>query len=217
MIFTKIKLENFGLFRGEHIFDLSPVSKEKPVILFGGKNGAGKTTIFEAVKLCLYGNGFQGSPMSTAKYEKLLYEKIHRDPSNPLLNYSSITAEFKYIQFGKVDWYSVKRFWQTSGSHVKESLEIYKNAQLLSDIEIDQWQDFVRELIPQGVTRLFFFDGEQIQNLAMEERNNIQLKESFDSLVGIDVVERLLLDLKFMRSRMRRQSEVDETEREHYI
>lgn len=217
MIFTKIKLENFGLFRGEHIFDLSPESSEKPVILFGGKNGTGKTTIFEAVKLCLYGNAFHGSPLSNTRYEKLLNEKIHRDPSNPLLNYSSITVEFKYIQFGKVDRYSVKRFWQTAGSHVKESLEIYKNAQILSDIEIDQWQDFVRELIPQGVTRLFFFDGEQIQNLATEERNNIQLKESFDSLVGLDIVERLLLDLKFLKSRMRRQSAADDTEREHYL
>lgn len=208
MIFTKIKLENYGLFRGEHTLDLTPESKEKPIILFGGKNGAGKTTLFEAIRLCLYGNTFQGIPLPNTRYEKFLKERIHRYSGIVIQpDYASISLEFKYVQFGKVDLYLVKRYWRDNGSHINESLEIYKNAQLLSDVENSQWQDFVKELIPQGVTKLFFFDGEQIQNLAEDERNNIHLKDSFNSLLGLDVVERLQLDLRIMMSRLEKQSD----------
>jgi len=210
MIFTKIKLENYGLFRGEHAFDLSPESNERPIILFGGKNGAGKTTLFEAVRVCLYGNAFQGNPLPNTRYEKFLKERIHRYSGIVIQpDHASITLDFKYVQFGKVDHYTVKRFWQNTGSHVTESLEIYRNTQLLDDIENYQWQDFVKELIPQGVTKLFFFDGEQIQNLAEDENNNLHLKDSFNALLGLDVVERLQLDLRIFMSRLAKESGED--------
>jgi DNA sulfur modification protein DndD len=203
-----LTLENYGLFRGQHTFELTPESRDRPIVLFGGKNGAGKTTLFEAVRLCLYGKSFPGIALSDARYEKLLRGRIHRYPGLIIQpDKTSITLEFKYVRFGKVDTYSVTRFWQDTGTiRLIESLEIYKNGQLLSDIETGQWQEFVKELIPPGVTRLFFFDGEQIQNLAEDEKNNIHLKDSFDSLTGLDVVERLNLDLRYIVSRMYRQS-----------
>lgn len=204
MILTRLAVKNYGVFR-EQAFDLLPKSNEKPIILFGGKNGAGKTSLFEAVKLCLYGPAFRGERMSDPKYEKFLRDKINRNPDAPFLTEAWISLEFKHIQFGKVDTYSVKRYWENTGAHVKESMEVFKNSQLLADIEMDQWQDFVNELIPQGVAKLFFFDGEQIQNLAEDEKNNLHLKESFDSLLGLDIIERLSIDLKYLSSRLRRQ------------
>ncbi|MCL2287709.1 MAG: AAA family ATPase, partial [Candidatus Bathyarchaeota archaeon] len=47
MRFKQITLTNFGVFSGEQTFDLKPESsfdQNKPIILFGGKNGTGKTT-----------------------------------------------------------------------------------------------------------------------------------------------------------------------------
>ena len=58
MKFVNVKFKDYGLYRGEVEFDFSKKHKKntkKKVILFGGKNGAGKTTFLEAVKLCLYG------------------------------------------------------------------------------------------------------------------------------------------------------------------
>jgi hypothetical protein len=44
-------------FAGEHEFVLMPDeggAERRPVILFGGKNGSGKTSILRAVKLCVF-------------------------------------------------------------------------------------------------------------------------------------------------------------------
>ena len=57
MLLQKIVLENYGIYQGENVFDFT-TTKDKPIILCGGKNGGGKTTLFESVMLCLYGQNF---------------------------------------------------------------------------------------------------------------------------------------------------------------
>ena len=54
MLLERITLQNFGIYKDENIFDLTS-TKEKPIILCGGQNGGGKTTLFDSVMLCLYG------------------------------------------------------------------------------------------------------------------------------------------------------------------
>ena len=44
MRITELKIENFGLFKDENLFDFR-TNEKKPIILFGGKNGSGKTTL----------------------------------------------------------------------------------------------------------------------------------------------------------------------------
>ena len=54
MIFQTFAVNNFGIYRGNQQFDLSPQSK-KHVILIGALNGSGKTTFLHAIDFCLYG------------------------------------------------------------------------------------------------------------------------------------------------------------------
>ena len=62
-------------------------------------------------------------------------------------------------------------------------------------------KDFLLELIPPGLTQLFFFDGEKIQRLAEEESESEELASSIKSLLGLDIVERLQSDLKIYSSK----------------
>ena len=58
MIIKKLVLHNFRVFRGTHEIDLAPRKDNKnpkPIVLFGGLNGAGKTSILTAVRFALYG------------------------------------------------------------------------------------------------------------------------------------------------------------------
>ncbi len=50
MIITKLTLENYKQYRGEHVF---PIAEEATIGVVGA-NGVGKTTIFEAIEWCLY-------------------------------------------------------------------------------------------------------------------------------------------------------------------
>lgn len=210
MLFTRLTVENFGLFRGKHAFDLGPQDPEKPIVLFGGKNGAGKTTLFEAVRLCLYSNSFQGYPLSRAKYEEYLRSRIHRYRGIDVQpDTASVGLEFEYVQFGQKDRYEVKRTWKRGESRVADLLQIYRNGEDLGDVESEQWQDFLKELIPQGVSKLFFFDGEKIQHLAEDEPDNTYLRESLHSLLGLDIVEHLQSDLKIHMTRQRRHLDTE--------
>ena len=217
MIFHRLALNNFGLFCGEQTFSLTPrvrYRKRRPVILIGGKNGTGKTTILEAVRLCLYGARSLGNRVSQSAYHEYLASTIHH--SQPTLlqpKEASVALEFEHVHSGKKDYYHVKRQWQTHQTTKKltiESLTIHKNNEPLSDVEAEYWQDFLNELIPIGLSQLFFFDGEQIQGLAENAFGHIFLADSIKSLLGVDLVERLHSDLKIYLNRSKKNTDSDE-------
>lgn len=54
MILDTIILENFGAYRGRQEATLTP-KPGKPIVLFGGLNGGGKTTLLDAIQLAFYG------------------------------------------------------------------------------------------------------------------------------------------------------------------
>lgn len=210
MNFNKLVIENFGLFEGKNIFDLS-LKKDtsdpgrrhkKTIILFGGKNGAGKTTIFEAFKLCLYGSSLDQFRWKKTDYLEYIRKKIHRNPYQILQPVSAaISLEFEYSRLGNKDNYKIERRWHISDKNIDEQFLIYVNGSLFEDLDNLHWQDFIREIIPIGISNLFFFDGEQIQSLADDSTDEQRLKNSFYSLLGLDVVDRLASDLAIHISR----------------
>jgi DNA sulfur modification protein DndD len=202
MIFNKLAVTNLGNFSGTHVLPLRSNDSKgiKPIILFGGLNGAGKTTLFDAIKLCLYGPEMFGA-IGVAKYQEYLRRKIHSSKITVVQpNNASIAVEFDYAHLGTVSTYQIERMWEISGPKVLETLTIEKNGLPLNDIEKDGWQDFIKEIIPLGLSQLFFFDGEKIQRM-MSDDSNEELKRSILSLLGLDLVERLQADLKIYRSK----------------
>src|SRR6266702_1398706 len=128
MIFNKLCVTNLGNFAGQHNFYLRSADAKavKPVILFGGLNGAGKTTIFDAIKLCLYGPEMFGA-VSVAKYHEYLKQKIHSSKTTVVQpNCAAIAIEFEYARLGTVSTYQVERMWEISGQKVLETLSVQK-------------------------------------------------------------------------------------------
>jgi DNA sulfur modification protein DndD len=205
MILTELSVENFGVFRGRHVFDLRTGDGQKPIIIFGGKNGAGKTTLFEGIKLCLYGPNFRGSRLNRPEYEQYLSSRIHRRFGLAESEGSSVGLEFEHAHQGRSSTYSIRRRWTESSGSVKEVLDVFRNGKPLDDVSEQQAQDFLIDLIPLGLSKLFFFDGELIQKLAEDQPDNRSLIDAFNSLLGVDVLEHLQTDMRIHLSKKLRE------------
>lgn len=195
MILRSIRLEDFGLYAGTTELDLVPRQRQgrpRPIVLIGGKNGAGKTTLLEAVRLALYGRRALGARIGQVEYDDYLRGRINRASSRAE---AAVALEFDYAEAGVVHRYSVRREWRAQGKAIVETLLLEKDGAAISAVPRDEWHHFLQELIPPGVSQLFFFDGEKISEIAEGEENNEQLGEAVRGLLGIDLVSRLRVDL----------------------
>ncbi|HCR1752713.1 TPA: DNA sulfur modification protein DndD [Pseudomonas aeruginosa] len=199
MIIDSLSVLDFRVFSGSHSFDLVPKlkrGKQAPIVLFGGLNGGGKTTILTALKLALYGKGTLGNQATTSDYHQYLRECVHRAQNNTARPCrSAVGLTFRYAQHGVISTYHLQREWFVGrADKVKEELLIKKDGQLLTELSYEQAQSFLNELIPIGVSELFFFDGEKIASLA-EETTGDALRDSINKLLGLDLIDRLDSDL----------------------
>ena len=198
MILQQLTMTNFRVLQGQHTFDLAPRKKwnaKRPIILFGGLNGTGKTTTLTAVRLVLYGRQSLGSGTSQKAYEEYLGSCVHRARDTQLqANSSSIELTFNYAHMGVVTQYRVKRSWTVKSKSVHERLTIDHDGKEIPGLNYEQCQGFLNELIPIGVSDLFFFDGEKIAKLA-EDPSGTALADAIKKLLGLDIIERLHADI----------------------
>lgn len=211
MIINKMVLENYGLFAGRHEFDLSPnrhkkgIKVRRPIILFGGKNGAGKTTFLGATRLLLYGKqSLEGKTATQQEYHRELISHLHRHKGNDSTAQSArIELEFDHILNGEKNTFYVERQWQLlPKGKVEEHFYVQKNGKPLSEISPEHWESFIADIVPARLSQLFFFDGEKIKSIADDLSSNAAIAEAIQSLLGIHNVLSLKSDLKTYKSKL---------------
>ena len=192
MILDKLSLHNFAIYKGEQEFDLNPLSKEKPIILIGAMNGSGKTTFLQSIDFLLYGKNSNTFKSQNLSYEGYLEKNIHKDHKN---DGASIGLNFRKQTRGKEENFKVVRMWKKSGEKIKENFYVYVN-DILDEIITKDWDNFIEQILPAKVAQLFFFDGEKIEQLADLDQSKEVLRKAIDSLLGLEIVTRLNLDLE---------------------
>lgn len=203
MIINELRLTNFCIYRGEHEFNLAPAvvrGKSKPVVLFGGMNGGGKTTILDAVQLVLYGKRAKCSKRGEKSYDEFLRSCINHqvDPQTG----ASIALTFLYASEGTENVYEVQRLWSAgSGGAIRERVTILKDGQP-DHWMAENWNQLVDDLIPVGVAQLCFFDAEKIRFLAEDDTSNTALGDAIKALLGLDLAERLVADTSVLEGRL---------------
>lgn len=199
MIIKKLHLYNFGIYAGENTFDFS---LDKPVVLIGGMNGRGKTTFLAAIILCLYGSNSAMYKESGYKtYGQYLRSLVNRDSRS-----QRAFVELSFIvNDGTPVEYTVHREWDANSKHVSEKREVAENG-TYSEFLTENWNMFIENIVPSALSNFYFFNGEKIAELALDE-SNTRLRESIRSMLGLNILDVLKNDLnKILRNRTRQQS-----------
>src|SRR5262249_28621249 len=174
-----------------------------PIVLFGGINGGGKTTLFDAIQLALYGPRARCSKRSSLSYEDFLRESVHHGV--PETDGAGVALSFRYATDSQDHRYEVRRSWKVADGRFRETLSVYQDG-LYSTALSGNWPQLVEELIPLEISQLFFFDGEKIRSLAEDASSSAALGAAIKALLGLDLVERLIGDAAVLETRLARKA-----------
>ncbi|HGP0863364.1 TPA: DNA sulfur modification protein DndD [Yersinia enterocolitica] len=206
MIFNKLQIINFGIYQGEHSINLE-VERGKPVILLGALNGGGKTTFLDAIQLVLYGKHARCSNRAGTVYGAFLASCKNRFA--PPEAEVKINLTFTHQTENRINRYDIERSWYVKGLETKDKIKVYVDLQLNEHLS-QHWDEFVNEFIPLSLSDLFFFDGEKIENLAHPQRSSELVRTGIESLLGLDLLSQLQIDLSQV-DKKRRVSNVDQS------
>ena len=202
MILKKLIMHNFGVYASTNQFEFHGT---RPVVLIGGMNGRGKTTFLEAVLLGLYGsNSFAYTESKFKTYGQYLKSYVNRIDGT---KQTYIELEFT-LDGSKDEVYLIHREWNGNTQRVREKINVKKNG--IDNIFLtENWPMFIENILPSALSNFFFFDGEKIAELAVENTND-QMKESIKALLGISVLDLLNNDLGRIISRLSSASTEDQ-------
>lgn len=201
MQLISLSVHNFGVFRGYHTFDFTPVpqqgARHRHLTVIMGHNGAGKSTLFQALALAMHGPLALGERISRRDYNEFLLSHLHHcsdGGSTVVSNEGGISLEFEYVKSGQLLHIRAERCWQRSGLNVLETQRVFQNRELI-DLDPSDYQTWLNDLIPPGLAPILFFDAERLDDLANPELHNGALGDTLRRLLGLDLVTQLQSDL----------------------
>ncbi|MDJ0719806.1 MAG: DNA sulfur modification protein DndD [Prochloraceae cyanobacterium] len=203
MIFTELIVENFGAYAGKNIINLSTKTEEnhRPIVLFGGMNGGGKTTLIDAIRLALYGQRAQCSTRGNLSYSDFLSQSVNHQTS-PIDN-TRIELAFEHIVEGQWKELRIVRTWTKNPKDGKDNLGILDEDWPDSALA-NTWDEYIENILPLGISNLFLFDGEQVKELAEQDTPPPTVIDAIQSLLGLELAEKLSVDLDILASRKRK-------------
>lgn len=191
MLITKIIAKNFKTYR-ELDLDLT-VNEEQPIILIGGENGGGKTTLFQAIYSALYGLKVKDEQ----HFNKL--QNAGEKAKNAGNSSNKIELEIHFT--GKVlhsDYkYIIKRLYTLNAqNNPVEAVMLNLNGDIFNygtatphaervkkEAEVNK---IIKANLPQELSKYFLFDAMEAGNLLKDEYLNRVIKENIENVMGFN-------------------------------
>lgn len=197
MRFRALEVENMFAYNGPSRLDLSGSTPERNIIVITGRNGAGKTSLLNAIKLLFLGPtderlrrvGFGGTMISAKQYvlgqPGRWYGVFNNASGIPVARVS-----LEWSEDGRE--YRARRTFRSArgGQEYTEELEVTLDGVPLSQADAEAT---LNQLLPKEVVPFFFFDGEQIQSLADAEIGREQVE--IERLLGLSFVVQLITQI----------------------
>src|SRR6056297_248719 len=215
MHISQITLRDWKAYTTANLDFPAPASG-KNIILIGAPNGYGKTSLFEAIVLGMFGRDglplIARSPFSGADKERLatsyknfLEKALHRGATAAGRTSCSVKLIFTDENDEPLE---IQRIWHFSDSGVyraqDEEIHIYEGTSrkavgpgaLQGNDRADWFREYIAEnLLPFTLAHFFMFDGEQVSVLA-ERSMSDQVRHGIEGMLGMPVLKRLAKDLR---------------------
>ncbi len=188
MKFLSIELENIFAYDQRHEVPLDATSPDRNLVLIWGRNGYGKTSFINAVKLLFTGAmdgrfrlvGFPAKQLTFHDYvlgqTNHWLGVINRAARQRELDDVTARVSARIEHEGRI--IQVERRWSVEGGTPQEALEVIDGDRLLKDAAEERLQT----LLPKEFAHFFFFDGEDIKAMA----ESIETKQvDFDRLLRL--------------------------------
>lgn len=207
MIFQRLEIHNLFSYHGRCEFDLAPPTEldGRNVVLIWGRNGYGKTSFINSLKLALAGvtDDLRAGVHTGRNFKRDHYLLGMADEWMGVFNRQARAAGEKI--FGvTLEWIEpagkvkLERIWTLEGKSVTERLELTplfgdKPAVDMDNILEGESRAFIQERLPELLLPFFIYDAERVQQLAEANREG-QMKqvEQLLDLANIDVISAYL-------------------------
>lgn len=186
MKIQKLKLCNFSSYEGENEFDFT-VNGNHSVVLIGGQNGAGKTSLFTAIKIALYGPLAFGYTGMNSYYVKRIKDQINTKAFQNDILFSYVSIDIAVKREREIKLYSITRRWRTPDKKLEEEYTITENGHLLDENEKSYFENYLYSTLPPKLFEFFLFDGEEVGTLFSTEGYHQYVRDALLTLCGMDV------------------------------
>lgn len=198
----RLDICNFKRFRGQHTIELGPDSAGgRPIVLIGGDNGRGKTSLHEAINYALYEDDDLPGIATRPTYLKAVSDRLNRRALDEGTGEYYVGLTILASDGTAERIFRIQRHWDVNVAERRalgSRLTISENGRRVDWIEDSPSarQDFVRSILPPRIAPFFFFDGERIQQFAEESEESRGMVEAIEDILHINVYKQLRDDLK---------------------
>ncbi|CAM1341674.1 DNA sulfur modification protein DndD [Tenacibaculum aestuarii] len=224
MIISRIKLNNFRIYKGENELNLRS-NGDKNISIIAGKNGFGKTTFLTSLIWCFYGklmvqveDKYKKDVKNIGGYDNYLLSLVNREIKNESQEpFFSVEVELEDLLIPSIPCrtVSIKRTYNLNTKQEKLQILIDGDEnELTKDVGFEVFiNDFI---LPREIAKFFFFDAEKIVSLA-EAKSKSELRslsKAYSEVLGIKKYEELKNNLESLLTKLRRNgvSELEESE-----
>lgn len=187
MKIKSITLFNIGSYVDLNTFDFT-IAKEKNIVLIGGKNGAGKTTFFKAIKTCLYGSKVWGFDAPGKEYFGIINGLVNNKSLYDNSAKAYVEIELVFDDGKQTNTFLLHREWKKIKLTFSEYFHVKKNSELIIGQEEDDFINYLLSVIPPDMFNLYFFDGEAIAEFFLGADGNKNFRNAFLKLYGLDTL-----------------------------
>lgn len=205
MILKKLMLHNYKTYYGQQElnFDIPKNEREegqKNIILVGGLNGAGKTTILKAIHYALFGQRGMSQTEHKRQFSNVLNNTFFEEGGREC----SIRLTLERDEGEELDLV-VKWTFDHNKVLVHENREITVRKPGMmggkkANVEnINAYYLYIDKVIPYHAAPFFIFDGEEIKDIILRQ-NSQEMKEAIHKISGIEAYKQLISDLAALKS-----------------